>query len=389
VNFLCKLPAGSHVLINLPEPNENVYEVGVQLKDLKRRPDLSVDYFRFQAAASTDPTNVYYVASPRITNQLFPSVRNGVDEATSAMMTEWLKAFLGEEDAVVYQTEGSFSMLDVGLHRLLCELGLKGLYCEIPRPFVESRTLSYGWRVHRVERKISQQAFPGRYYAGGRWELRTVTGTIQKIQFGENGDLPITGDWNGDGSTQIGVFRPSDLTWRLDGDRSSKAERVFRFVGMRAGDIPLVGDWDGNGTATPGYFRPEDVSWHLRNSNSTGSEDWPVLRFGMPTDIPVVGDWSGTGRDTIGIYRPETGEVDLKNDFSPLPAQIVFGGPPNARPVVGKWFAGKADSFAFVVVTQWKMWPVNCPGQVLNPPADVEFGPADGSPLAGKWSPNP
>lgn len=389
VNFLGKLPSGSHVLINLPEPNEYVYEVGIYLQDLKRRPDLSVDYFRFQAATSTEPTSVYYVALPRVTNQLFPSVRVAVDESTATVMTECLRAYLGKEDAAVYQAEGSFSMLDVGLHRILCGLGLKGLDCEIPRPFVESRTFSYGWRVHRVERKVSQQAFPGRYYAGGRWELRTVTGAVQEIQFGENGDMPITGDWNGDGSTQIGVFRPSDLTWRLDVDKNGKADGVFRFVGMRAGDIPLVGDWDGNGTATPGFFRPEDVSWHLRNDNSTGSEDLPVLHFGMPTDIPVVGDWGGNGRDTIGIYRPENGEVDLKNDLSPLPAQIVFRGPPNARPVVGKWFAGKTHSLAFVVGTQWKLRPVNCPVEALNPPADFEFGSAEGSPLGGKWRPKP
>ena len=389
VSFLGKLPAGSHVLINLPEPNEYVYEVGIYLKELKRRPDLSVDYFRFQAATSTEPTSVYYVASPCIRNQLFPSVRVAVHEPTVNAMTECLSAFLGEEDASVYQAEGSLSMLDVGLHRLLCELGLKGLDCEIPRPFVESRTFSYGWRVHRVERKVSQQAFPGRYYAGGRWELRTVTGAVQEIQFGENGDLPVAGDWNGDGSTRIGVFRPSDLTWRLDVDRNGKADAEFRFEGMRAGDIPLVGDWDGNGTATPGYFRPEDASWHLRNNNSTGSEDWPVLHFGTPTDIPVVGDWDGDGHDTIGIYRPENGEVDLKNDLSPLPAQIVFQAPPNARPVVGKWFGGRAHSFAFVVGTQWKLRPVNCPVEVLNPPADFEFGSAEGSPLAGKWRPKP
>ncbi len=389
VNFLGKLPAGSHVLINLPEPNEYVYEVGIHLKDLKRRPDLSVDYFRFQAATPTEPTSVYYVASPRIMNQLFPSVRVAVHEPTVNVMTECLRAFLDEGDATVYQAESSFSMLDIGLHRLLCGLGLKGLYCEVPRPLVVSRTFSYGWRVHRVERKVSQQAFPGRYYAGGRWQLRTATGAIQEIQFGENSDRPIAGDWNGDGSTQIGVFRPSDLTWRLDVDRNGKADAAFRFEGMKAGDIPLVGDWDGNGTATPGYFRPEDASWHLRNSNSTGAEDLPVLHFGMPTDVPVVGDWDGNGRDTIGIYRPENGEVDLKNDLTPRPAPIVFHAPPNAKPVVGKWFGGRAHSFAFVVGTQWKLRPVNCPVEVLNPPADFEFGSADGSPLGGKWRPKP
>ena len=243
--------------------------------------------------------------------------------------------------------------------------------------------------VSRIQRQISRQALPGRYYAGGKWDLRTLSETARKIQFGQDGDLPIVGDWTGGGFTQIGVFRPSDLTWRLKFDMDGKADTVFRFEGMKAGDIPVVGDWDGNGTATPGYFRPEDASWHLRNSNSTGAEDWPILHFGTPTDIPVVGDWDGNGRDTIGIYRPENGEVDLKNDLGPGPAQIVFGAPPNAKPVVGKWYGGKADTFAFVVGTEWKLRPVYCSVQVLNPPADFEFGSAQGSPLLGKWKPKP
>ncbi|MGO9526797.1 MAG: hypothetical protein ACLP0A_04415 [Verrucomicrobiia bacterium] len=389
VNFLSRLPADSRVLINLPEPNEYVYELGVHLRDLKRRPDLHVDYFRFQAATAVEPTTVYYVASPLMMNQLLPSVRIAVDEPTANVMARCLDAFLGETDVPVYQADGSFPMLDIGLHRLLCGLGVNGLYCQIARPFVESHTFSYGWRVSRIQRQISRQALPGRYYAGGKWDLRTPSETVQKIQFGQDGDLPIVGDWTGDGFTQIGVFRPSDLTWRLNFDMNGKADTVFRFEGMKAGDIPVVGDWDGNGTVTPGYFRPEDATWHLRNSNSTGAEDWPILHLGMPTDIPVVGDWDGNGRDTIGIYRPENGEVDLKNDLGSGPAQIVFGAPPNATPVVGKWYGGKADTFAFVVGTEWKLRPVNCSVPVLNPPADFEFGSAQGSPLVGKWKPKP
>ncbi|HTS17799.1 MAG TPA: hypothetical protein VMP11_09520 [Verrucomicrobiae bacterium] len=389
VRFLAGLPVDSRVLINLLEPNEYTYEVGVHLRDLNRRPDLHVDYFRFQTATPTEPTTTYYVASPLMTNQLLPSVRVAVDESTANVMTECLAGFLGETDPLVYHSQAAFPLLDIGFQRILCGLGVDGLDCGVPRAFVEGRTFLYGWQVHRVVREILHQARPGRYYAGGRWELSGPAAVVQRIQFGKDADLPVVGDWNGDGSTGIGVFRPSDLTWRLDSNMNGTTGLVFRFEGMKAGDIPIVGDWDGNGTATPGYFRPADASWHLRNSNSTGAEDWPILHFGMPTDLPVVGDWNGEGRDTIGIYRPENGEVDLKNDLSPAPAQIVFSAPRNAKPVVGKWSGGRVCTFAFVVGTNWKLRPVNCQAPVLNPPADFEFGSTEGRPVAGNWRPGP
>ncbi|MFZ1994541.1 MAG: hypothetical protein WAU75_10550, partial [Solirubrobacteraceae bacterium] len=35
------------------------------------------------------------------------------------------------------------------------------------------------------------------------------------ITFGNAGDVPVTGDWDGSGRTQIGVYRPSDATFYL------------------------------------------------------------------------------------------------------------------------------------------------------------------------------
>src|SRR5690606_5602680 len=74
------------------------------------------------------------------------------------------------------------------------------------------------------------------------------------FHFGVPGDVPITGDWNGDGIRTIGVFR--DGTWYLDIDgygRCADAERVAQF-GQR-GDTPVVGDWAGNGIDKIGVYR--------------------------------------------------------------------------------------------------------------------------------------
>jgi hypothetical protein len=68
-------------------------------------------------------------------------------------------------------------------------------------------------------------------------------GTDASLGFGMAGDLPVTGDWNGDGVTDIGVYRGSGY-WYLDADGSrswNAGDAQFRF-GMK-GDTPIAGRW--------------------------------------------------------------------------------------------------------------------------------------------------
>src|SRR5579863_4448018 len=69
--------------------------------------------------------------------------------------------------------------------------------------------------------------------------------------FGINGDLPVVGNWTGANPAvlQVGIFR--DGYWFLDWnnnqfwDAADQAGGILNFG--EAGDIPVVGDWDGSG----------------------------------------------------------------------------------------------------------------------------------------------
>ena len=142
---------------------------------------------------------------------------------------------------------------------------------------------------------------------GWRTLQRTSLGKFRKdvidhvFQYGKAKDIPVAGDWNGDGVTTIGVFR--DGEWFLDSDGDGKWSKgdVHAHFGQ-PGDIPVVGDWTGDGVKKIGVYR--QGVWYLdTNNNHVLDAQDQVLHLGGPGNIPVVGDWNGDGVDKIGIYR--------------------------------------------------------------------------------------
>jgi hypothetical protein len=79
--------------------------------------------------------------------------------------------------------------------------------------------------------------------------------SLGTICYGGVGDLPVTGDWNNDGTTTIGVFRPPGTEWNQSSSNN----------------------------------------WLVRNSNDSGSPDFQFA-FGIAGDEPVVGNWQGWGQ---------------------------------------------------------------------------------------------
>jgi serine-aspartate repeat-containing protein C/D/E len=57
------------------------------------------------------------------------------------------------------------------------------------------------------------------------------------------GDMPIVGDWSGDGRTKLGIVRDGS-TWLLDLNGNFQFDSGdLNFVFGAKGDIPVVGRW--------------------------------------------------------------------------------------------------------------------------------------------------
>ena len=174
-------------------------------------------------------------------------------------------------------------------------------------------------------------------YRNGSFYLRN-TNTIGfadvVFPFGSPGDQPVAGDWDGDGVDTIGVYHSSTGTFLLRNINSVGAPQMS-FVLGNPGDVGVAGDWNGDGFDTTGVFRPSNGALYLKNTNVTGFADIQI-NYGLPGDRPVTGDWNNDGIDTIGIYR--NGIFYLRNSNTNGFADLVFGlGIPGDMPIAGDW----------------------------------------------------
>ena len=200
-----------------------------------------------------------------------------------------------------------------------------------------------------------------------------------QINYGQGGDYPITGDWNGDGIDTIGVYRNGYFYLR-NSNSIGFADLTFPFGS--AGDQPIAGDWDGDGKDTIGVYHSSTSTFYLRNSNSAGAPD-AIFSLGIPGDIGIAGDWDGDGKDTTGVFRPSNGVIFLKNSNQTGYADIAINyGIGGDKPVTGDWNNDGIDTIGILRGNTFYLRNSNTVGY-----ADISFAlgnPGD-MPIAGNW----
>jgi len=119
----------------------------------------------------------------------------------------------------------------------------------------------------------------------GSWWINRSTAGIFVAAFGRTGDRPTPADYTGDGSTDVAVWRPSDGNWYV---LRSENSSYFALPFGQTGDIPVAADYDGDGTAEVGVFRPGNNVWYV-NRNRSGLL---IQQFGANGDVPVPKGYS-------------------------------------------------------------------------------------------------
>jgi hypothetical protein len=126
--------------------------------------------------------------------------------------------------------------------------------------------------------------------------------------FGNPGDLPLAGDFNGDGCDTLSIYRPSEARFyivnKLGENQGGLGAAEYSFLFGNPGDKPVVGDWDGDDIDEIGLHRETTGLFYYRNTLTTGTADGQFF-FGDPGDRFVAGDWGVVdGVDTPAMFRP-------------------------------------------------------------------------------------
>lgn len=122
-------------------------------------------------------------------------------------------------------------------------------------------------------------------------------------------------DFDGDGKTDYGVFRPATGTWYLLNSQSGFAASAFGF----GSDKLVPADFDGDGKTDIAVYR--SGIWYLQRSQL----GFIGIGFGAPDDIPVPADYTGDGKAEIAVFRPSNGTWYFYNLASNQTSATAFG----------------------------------------------------------------
>lgn len=191
------------------------------------------------------------------------------------------------------------------------------------------------------------------------WINRSSTGQTFALQFGASTDRIAPADYTGDGKSDVAFFRPASGEWYV---LRSEDFSFFALPFGTTGDVLVPADYDADGKADFAVFRPSSSTWFISQSSGAPTR---IVQFGVTGDQPVVADYDADGKADIGIFRPAAGEAEwwiqrstaglLALQFGASTDKAVQGdytGDGKAdvavwRPSTGEWFIVRSEDSSF------------------------------------------
>lgn len=206
--------------------------------------------------------------------------------------------------------------------------------------YTTSRTSLSGSAISNFDTDAKSDFAVFRPSTGVWYSLNSTDGGFQAVQFGQDGDQIVPGDYDGDGKTDFAVWRPSTGVWYVQ--QSTGGYLIVQFG--TAGDIPVPGDYDGDLKNDLAVFRPSTGVWYIFRSSDSG---YDIRQFGISTDKPAQGDFDGDAKTDLAVWRPSTGVWYIWRS-SDLGYTIFAFGQDGDRPAQGDFDGdGRHDAAVF------------------------------------------
>jgi hypothetical protein len=125
--------------------------------------------------------------------------------------------------------------------------------------------------------------------------------TTYHAKWGDSGITFVSGDYDGDGSTDCAIWQASAGLWRVFPSSASDSG----YLDIAIGDVdamPVPADYDGDGRTDVAVWHAPAGIWSIRTSSSQFADGFSV-QWGTIGDVPVVDDYDGDGRADLGLWR--------------------------------------------------------------------------------------
>jgi subtilisin-like proprotein convertase family protein len=138
---------------------------------------------------------------------------------------------------------------------------------------------------------------------GGTWIIQGMNNvTVSGLTL----DIPLLGDFDGDGKADVAIYHPLTYTWSIN--RSSYGPETFTLGGP--GTVPVVGVFASDGISDPASYSPTTGQWTILTASGTQTLTLSGPGFTPQAgDVPVPGNYTNNsnGIDQIAVYRASTG----------------------------------------------------------------------------------
>lgn len=155
--------------------------------------------------------------------------------------------------------------------------------------------------------------------------LSTAPDTPVKTFLGAIQDLPVPVDLNNRKKYQPAIWRPGTGAWLLPSTEEETTSRHLHFQG-NAGDIVFAADYDGDGKSDLGIWRSEGGFWYIDKSTTNYDPSQGVaIQHGQEWDIIVPNDYNGDGKCDLAFFRPQNQTWYFHYSGNKEQNQIKFG----------------------------------------------------------------